>query len=63
MQRRNRRLVTVRPRPVEQFVHMSFAGLKISRSKFLEVSGIHAPTLRGTTRTPGPGVTARRAPG
>lgn len=38
---------------------MRFAGLEVSRSKALQVSGIHRPTIRATTPTAGP---ARHGP-
>jgi hypothetical protein len=46
VQRRDRRFITVRPGPVEQVVYVRFAGLEVSRSKALEVSGIHRQTIR-----------------
>jgi hypothetical protein len=32
-------------------VHMGFAGLEVSGSKALQVSGIHRPTIRVTVAT------------
>nr|BFE76138.1 hypothetical protein GCM10020092_094390 [Actinoplanes digitatis] len=51
MQRRDGRFITVRPGPVEQLVHMCFAGFEVSRTKALQVSGIHRPNIRAAIPT------------
>lgn len=42
------RFVASRPGPVEQLIQMLLAGLETARSKALQISGIHRPTIRAT---------------